>query len=157
MDVRKFRRGDEKELWELFYNTIHNVNIQDYTNAQLAAWAPHDIEMNVVVQKFSALDPFVVVRDGKIIGYADIQSDGYIDHFFCHHEFQGQGVGSLLFATLDKEASEKGIRTMYSNVSLTARPFFEAMGFSVEKAQLVQVGDQQLKNLRMVRGYDPKR
>ena len=36
---------------------------------------------------------------------------------------------------------------MYSNVSITARPFFEAMGFSVEKEQVVQIGDQQLKKL----------
>jgi putative acetyltransferase len=60
----------------------------------------------------------------------------------------------MLFATLEKEARENGILKMYSNVSVTARPFFEAMGFSVEKEQLIQVGDQQLKNYRMVRGHD---
>jgi len=153
MDVRKFRRGDEKELWELFYNTIHNINIQDYNKAQVAAWAPDDLDINFAIQKFREIDPFVVIHDGKIIGYADIQSDGYIDHFYCHHEFQGQGIGSMLFASLEKEARENGILKMYSNVSITARPFFEAMGFSVEKEQLIQVGDQQLKNYRMVRGH----
>ena len=154
MDVRKFRQGDEEELWELFYNTIHNVNIQDYDTAQLAAWAPDDLDMNIAVQKFREIDPFVVIQDEKNIGYADIQSDGYIDHFYCHHDFQGRGVGSMLFATLDKEAKENGILKMYSNVSITARPFFETMGFSVEREQLIQVGDQQLKNYRMVRGHD---
>ncbi|CAA6800313.1 MAG: GNAT family N-acetyltransferase [uncultured Thiotrichaceae bacterium] len=154
MDVRKFRQGDEKELWELFYNTIHNVNIQDYDQAQVATWAPEDLDKNFVVQKFRGIDPFVVICDGKIIGYADIQSDGYIDHFYCHHEFQRQGVGSMLFATLEKEAREKGVFKMYSNVSITARPFFEALGFSVEKEQLIQVGDQKLKNYRMVRETD---
>lgn len=153
MDVRKFRQGDEQDLWELFYNTIHNVNIQDYDKAQVAAWAPDDLDVNFAIQKFRGIDPFVAILEGQIIGYADIQSDGYIDHFYCHHEFQGQGVGSELFATLEKEAKEHGILTMYSNVSITARPFFEAMGFSVEKEQLIQVGDQQLKNYRMVRKY----
>ena len=43
MEVRKFREGDEKELWELFYNTIHNINIQDYDKAQVTAWAPDDL------------------------------------------------------------------------------------------------------------------
>ncbi|NQZ30528.1 MAG: hypothetical protein HRU06_04595 [Oceanospirillaceae bacterium] len=76
MDVRKFRQGDEKELWELFYNTIHNVNILDYDKAQVAAWAPDDLDINFAVQKFRELDPLVVIQDGKIIGYADIQSDG---------------------------------------------------------------------------------
>jgi len=154
MDVRKFRQGDEQELWELFYNTIHNVNIQDYDKAQVAAWAPDDLDMNFVVQKFRDIDPIVITQDGKIIGYADIQLDGYIDHLYCHHEFQGQGVGSMLFAALEKKAKENTISKMYSNVSITARPFFEAMGFSVEKEQLLQQGDQRLKNYRMVRSYD---
>ena len=93
----------------------------------------------------------MVIKEGSIIGYADIQSDGYIDHFYCHHEFQGQGVGSTLFAALEKEAKENSILEMYSNVGITARPFFEAMGFSVEKEQFLQMRDQQLINYRMVR------
>ena len=153
MEVRKYRKGEEKELWELFYNTIHNVNIHDYDKNQIAAWAPDDLDITIAIQKFREIDPFVVVEEGKIIGYADIQSDGYIDHFYCHHEFQRQGVGSMLFAALEKEARDKGIIEMYSNVSATARPFFEAMGFSVEKEQVIKIRDQQLINYRMVRRY----
>ena len=151
MEVRKFRRGEEKEIWKLFYNTIHNVNIRDYNKNQIAAWAPDDLDINVAIQKFREIDPFVAIQDGKIVGYADIQSDGYIDHFFCHHEHQGQGVGRALFFALEKEARDNGILNMYSNVSITARPFFEAMGFSVEKEQLLQMQDQKLKNYRMIR------
>lgn len=152
--IRKFRQGDEKALWELFYNTIHNVNIHDYNQAQVAAWAPDNLDINFAVQKFREIDPFVVLQNGRIIGYADIQSDGYIDHFYCHHALQGQGIGRLLFATLEKEAKDNGILKMYSNVSITAKPFFEAMGFSIDKEQLIQVGDQRLKNYRMVRMTD---
>jgi len=94
-----------------------------------------------------------VIKEGKIIAYADIQTDGYIDHFYCHHEFQGQGVGRILFAALEKEAKKNGTLEMYSNVSITARPFFEAMGFSVDKEQVLQMRDQKLKNYRMVRKY----
>ena len=154
MEIRKFREGDERELWNLFYNTIHNVNSQDYDANQIAAWAPDDLDINIAIQKFREIDPFVVIKDGKIIGYADIQSDGYIDHFYCHHSFQRQGVGSMLFSALEKEARERGILEMHSNVSITARPFFEAMGFSVEKEQVLQVKDQKLKNYRMVRRHD---
>jgi putative acetyltransferase len=153
MEVREFRKGEENELWKLFYNTVHNVNNQDYDENQIAAWAPDDLDINIAIQKFREINPFVVIKEGKIIGYADIQSDGYIDHFYCHHEFQGQGVGSTLFAALEKEARKNGILEMYSNVSITARPFFEAMGFSIEKEQVLQMGDQKLKNYRMVRKH----
>ena len=153
MEVRKFRKGEEKELWNLFYNTIHNVNNQDYDKSQIAAWAPDDLDINIAIQKFREIDPFVVIKEGKIVGYADIQPDGYIDHFYCHHEFQRQGIGRTLFAALEQEARENGILEMYSNVSITARPFFEAMGFSVEKEQVLQMRDQQLKNYKMVREH----
>ena len=153
MEVRRYRIGEEIELWELFYNTVHNVNIQDYDENQIAAWAPDDLDINIAIHKFREIDPFVVIKEGKIIGYADIQSDGYIDHFYCHHKFQGQGVGSTLFAALEREARENGILEMYSNVSITARPFFEAMGFSVEKEQVLQMRDQQLINYRMARRH----
>lgn len=154
MKIRKIRKGEEKDLWKLFYNTVHHVNIQDYSEDQIAAWAPHDLDINIAIQKFREIDPFVVIKEGKIIAYADIQSDGYIDHFYCHHEYQGQGVGRALFETLEKEARQSGIEKLYSNVSKTAKPFFEAMGFSVEKEQVVKIADQTLKNYRMVRKYD---
>jgi len=153
MIVRKFRKGDEQEIWKLFYNTIHIVNIQDYTKEQVAAWAPDDFDINIAIKKYREIRPFVAIHNGKIIGYADIQSDGYIDHFFCHHEFQGKGVGKILFSVLENEAQKKGVLSMYSNVSITAKPFFEAMGFKVEKEQLIQLKGQQLKNYRMVRDY----
>ena len=151
MKIRKFKPGDEKELFALFFNTIRKVNIRDYSQAQVEAWAPDDIEMDVVFQKFRDIKPFIALKSNRIIGYADIQPDGYIDHFYCHHDFQGQGVGKQLFAMLEQTAREKDIRRMYSNVSVTARPFFEVMGFSVETEQLVEVGEQKLKNYRMVK------
>lgn len=151
MEIRKFKQGDEVEIWALFYNTIHHINIRDYNHNQIEAWAPEDLDINGAIEKFREIRPFVAIKDGKIVGYADIQLDGLIDHFFCHHEYQGQGVGRALFSTLEQEASNKGILSMYSNVSITARPFFEAMGFSVEKEQLVPMRDQELTNYRMVR------
>ena len=154
MEIRKLRQGEERELWELFYSTIHNVNIRDYDENQIEAWAPCDFDLNIAIQKFRDIDPFVAIKNETIIGYADIQPDGLIDHFYCHHEFQRQGVGRVLFAAIEKEAVKHGISKLHSNVSITARPFFEAMGFSVEKEQIITVRDQQLKNFRMVREHD---
>ena len=150
MKVRKFVNGDEQELWELFYNTIHTINIHDYNQTQIDSWAPKELDISIAIKKFREINPFVVTKEEKIIAYADIQPDGYIDHFYCHHKFQRQGVGKLLFSVLKKEAEKNDISQMYSNVSITAKPFFEAMGFLVEKEQLLQVKNQELKNFRMI-------
>ena len=150
MKIRKFLKGDEQELWELFYNTVHTINIYDYTQTQVDLWASSNLDTNTVIKKFREINPFVVIKNEKIVGYADIQSDGYIDHFYCHHQFQRQGVGRLLFSMIKEEALKNGISQMYSNVSITAKPFFEAMGFLVEKEQIVEMQNQEFKNFRMV-------
>ena len=109
-----------------------------------------DLNINIAIEQFRKINPFVVMKKGEIVDYADIQPDGYIDHFYCHHKFQREGVGKLLFSVLKKEAEKNDISEMYSNVSITAKPFFEAMGFLVEKEQMLQMKSQQLKNFRMV-------
>jgi len=41
-------------------------------------------------------NPFVVEHEGKIIGFAELEANGHIDGFYCHHQWQRKGVGKLL-------------------------------------------------------------
>jgi putative acetyltransferase len=43
MQVRKFKSGEELELWQLFHDTIHQVNKADYTTEQIMAWPPDSL------------------------------------------------------------------------------------------------------------------
>lgn len=151
MEIRKYREGEENEIWNLFYNTVHSVNIRHYNQSQINAWAPDDLDINIAHQKIREIDPYVAILDGQIVGYADIQENGYIDHFFCHHEYQGKGIGSRLFARLDEVAELRGIKNLSADVSITARPFFEAKGFTVEKELLIKLRGQELVSYKMVR------
>ena len=45
--------------------------------------------------------------------------------------------------------SDKGISRLYSEVSITARPFYERMGFKVVKEQQVEMRGQVLTNFVM--------
>jgi putative acetyltransferase len=149
VQIRKFKEGDEPVLWELFYNTIHRVNITDYTKEQLDAWAPANLDPGIWRNKIKSIKPFVVENGGEIIGYADVQDDGYIDHFFCHHAWQRRGIGSMLMKKIHEEAKIRGILQLYSNVSVTAKPFFTSQGFEVVKEQSISIRGQELLNFRM--------
>ncbi len=70
MEIRKFRRGEEHEIWRLFYNTIHNVNIRDYDNLQVDAFAPDDFDTKVAIQTIRETDPFVAILEGNIVSDA---------------------------------------------------------------------------------------
>jgi putative acetyltransferase len=154
MEIRKLKENEEHELWRLFHNTVHIVNVKDYSSAQVNAWAPNDINLEVPLHRIRENKPYVLLIDGIIIAFADLQKDGYIDQFFCHHEYIGKGVGTKLYANLEQVAKENGIQMLHANVSITARPFFERMGFSVLKEQVVTLNEQSFISYKMIKNLE---
>ena len=152
--IRDYREEDALTLWAIHHYTIRNINVRDYSQAQIQAWAPDNFDLNVWQKRVDALNPFVATIDGVIVGYTDLQLDGLIDHFFCHHEFQGRGVGKALMNHVFSVGKQKDIKRFYSYVSITARLFYEHMGFSVAKEQLMEVRGQKLKNFLMIKNVD---
>ena len=153
IQIRKFNQAEQSNdsvvLWKIKYDTIHRVNIRDYTQSQVSAWAPTRSLPDNWLERIRTMDPFIAESDGKLLGFADLQSDGYIDHFFCHLDHQRQGIGKALMQALMHEGQANGITRLYSHVSITARPFFEHFGFIVLAEQSVAVKDQHLTNFIM--------
>ncbi len=151
INIRCYQTTDARALRQLFFNTVRLVNTKDYSQDQVEAWAPSDYDKQVWAQHMQTLKPFIAEIDEKIVGYADLQSDGLIDHFFCHHQYQGCGIGKSLMQHILQQAHEKSMTTLYSHVSITAKPFFERFGFTVEKKQEVEVRGQMLINFKMIK------
>ncbi|MCJ8327369.1 MAG: GNAT family N-acetyltransferase [Campylobacterales bacterium] len=147
--IRTLRKDDEFELWKLKVNTIKNVNIKDYSKEQIKVWATDEYNSDKWIKRVKDMNPFIAEINGKIVGFADIQDDGYIDHFFCHNEFQGKGIGRMLMQHLMNRCKEKSISRVYSQVSITAKPFFEVFGFHVVKQQYMKIENQTLSNYVM--------
>ncbi|EID4421516.1 GNAT family N-acetyltransferase [Vibrio vulnificus] len=149
IEIRKYQESDAHDLWAIFYQTVRNVNLRDYSQAQVEAWAPDDFSSEIWQRKMNYLSPFVAEIGGKIVGYSDLQENGLIDHLFCHHEHQGQGVGRQLMEHVLRMGELQGITRFYSEVSITARPFYERFGFKVIQEQIIEVRGQKLCNFVM--------
>ncbi|PSU86696.1 GNAT family N-acetyltransferase [Photobacterium kishitanii] len=147
--IRKYVEADAQALWDIHFYTIRNINIRDYSQSQVEAWAPDCPDLFIWKNRMRGLSPFVAEIDSVIVGYTDLQPSGLIDHFFCHHEYQGQGVGKALIKHVFRIGSLRGVKRFYSEVSITARPFYEHFGFKVIQAQEVEVRGQILKNFVM--------
>ncbi|ARR44264.1 GNAT family N-acetyltransferase [Vibrio campbellii] len=154
--IRDFQEEDAPTLWALFFNTVRNVNRRDYTEQQVKAWAQEGFDSQLWLKKMISIQPFVAELDGVIVGYSDVQPSGLVDHFFCHHEYQGQGVGRALMTHVLKQAEAKGLNRIYSEVSITARPFYEHMGFTVVNEQQIEVRGATLTNYVMEKHLDKK-
>lgn len=86
MEIRRFIEGEETLLFRVFFSAIHQVASRDYTPEQVAAWAPEDSDMSAWAERMRTIRPFVVTIDDVPVGYADVQSNGYITHFFVSGE-----------------------------------------------------------------------
>ncbi|MDK9738192.1 GNAT family N-acetyltransferase [Vibrio sp. D404a] len=153
MKIRDYRTEDAPQLWSLFFNTIRKINVRHYSQAQVEAWAPSEFSMEVWHSKLEKLKPFVAELDGVVVGYTDLQESGLIDHFFCHHDYQGMGVGRQLMTHILNLAEQRQLERVFSEVSITARPFYEHFGFIVVKEQTIEVRGQTLNNFIMEKRF----
>ena len=149
MLVRAFKNGDEPALQAVFYSAVHVIAASHYTLEQLDAWAPHRPDWDAWTARLQALQPFVAEADGRVVGYADLQASGLVDHFFVAGKHARRGVGRLLMERLHARAAELGLVRLFSDVSLTAEPFFERFGFRIVERQNVVLGKVSFPNVRM--------
>jgi putative acetyltransferase len=91
----------------------------------------------------------VAEEAGEVIAFAELERDGHLDMFYCHKDFIGRGVGRWLYQAVETKAGGMGLRRIFTDASITARPFFERCGFSVCRQQSVTRGGVELSNFRM--------
>lgn len=148
--VRPFQTSDARQIGELFSRTIRTVNLRDYSPEQVDAWAGDGVgaEMHWAA-KLSRRATFVAVDGETVIGFADLEPDGHLDHLFVHHLYQRQGVATALHEAIEAEARRIGATRLYTEASLTARPFFLRSSYTVVREQTVTIRGVGLTNFVM--------
>jgi putative acetyltransferase len=148
MEIRKIRSGETGNIWRLFHDTVHRINQVDYSASELAVWAPDEYDEPRWVSRFIRTRPLVAMDGNFLLGFAELGDDGRIGLFYVHHAHQGEGVGRALMQRMKAEAASRGLSRLYCEASITARPFFERMGFVfLEQRELERRGEQVLVSL----------
>jgi putative acetyltransferase len=151
--IRKYKPEDARALVDIYFYTIHKVNIQDYTEEQVKAWAPvSSLELDGWQKKWTKLPPMVALQGAKIVGFTEFASNGHIDCFYVHHEFQRKGIGDTLINAIEQAALDNNVHKIYAEVSITAKPFFIKKGFKTVKEQVVIIRGFGLTNYVMEKG-----
>jgi putative acetyltransferase len=149
--LRLYRPDDAPALLALFRDTIRRVNSRDYSPAQIAAWASDDIDTVRWFGRFAGRFVPVAEEDGRLFGFAELESSGHIDRVYVSADHQRRGIGRLLLAAVVAEARRLGLTRLFTEASITARPFFEAHGFAVLAPQVVICRGVEFVNYRMER------
>ncbi|MFP3335411.1 GNAT family N-acetyltransferase, partial [Pseudomonas sp. SIMBA_064] len=80
----------------------------------------------------------VAIIDHKIVGFCSLDN-GNIDLLFVHQNYLRQGIALKLYTQIEQVSRQKGKTRLTADVSKTAKPFFERVGFKVLKEQTVNV------------------
>lgn len=134
MLIRKYTPSDCKELTELFYNTVHTINANDYTKEQLNAWATGKVDLDKWNRGLQEHYSVVAVENEILVGFGDIDKTGYLDHLYVHKDYQRKGIATAICNELEK----KSPGNITAHVSITAKPFFLNRGYKVLKEQQVE-------------------
>lgn len=149
MQIRTYQKSDDPQIVGLFYHTVHVVNCKDYSQAQLSVWAPDHIDTEQWCRPF--LQDYTIVADeeGKIVGFANLDAAGCLDRLYVHKDYQRQGIGKQLVHCLETYGQKRGLNKITSDVSITAKPFFTAQGYTVVRENTVYRAGQSLQNFKM--------
>lgn len=149
MQIRLFEERDAEQVAQLFHDTVRAINIRDYSRSQVEAWAPNDIHFRDWVAICSQRITYVADDQGTIAGFGELEPHGHIGCFYCHKDYQGRGVGKQIYQAIEAKAIKLQLNQLFTEASITAKPFFQHMGFSVVKEQQVYCRGEQFKNYVM--------
>ncbi|MBN9646019.1 GNAT family N-acetyltransferase [Terrisporobacter glycolicus] len=135
MEIREYKSSDCNEIVDLFYNTVHCINSKDYTEKQLNVWATGNIDIDEWNESFLNNYTVIVEENGIIIGFGDINDEGYLDRLYVHKDYQNIGVATAICDRLEKKYEVERIKT---HASITAKSFFEKRGYKATKKQFVE-------------------
>ena len=149
IQIRKLEKSDLDACIDLFRNTVHAINIQDYNQSQLDAWAPEQIDKNAWWESLANNIAYVAEYHGQIVGFGDMSYEGYFDRLYVHQDYQRKGIASALIKQIEEQARLAGIKEVHTEVSITAKPLMEAFGYQLIKKQVKEHKGQKFINFIM--------
>lgn len=147
--IRSFQQSDIDDLIALFRLSVRKIAAANYSKDQCLAWAPDKIDRTIWIEKRSNKPTWVAVCNSQIAGFTDLEADGHIDMLYVHPDFQRQGIASALINKIHEAAKQQNIKRLFTEASITARPAFEKLGFTVIEKQTVHHNGQEFINYRM--------
>ncbi len=151
LKIRPAAIDDLPELQTLYVDTIRSTCRNDYDQNQINAWA------STMGNQAGWLDALVkqyfliALINHKIVGFGSLENGDYLDFLYVHKNFLRQGIANKLYRELEKESLRLGSEYITSDVSKTAKPFFEANGFNVVKENKNRINSVEIINYRMIK------
>ncbi|MDH6309207.1 putative acetyltransferase [Dysgonomonas sp. PFB1-18] len=151
LTIRPANDSDIEEIAQLFYDTVQNISNDDYSKEQINDWSSSYNNTDKWKERIDSQYFIVAEYKEQIVGFSSLAPDGYLDFMYVHKDCQRLGIARRLLEAIEKKAVLQNNHFIYSDVSITARPFFELCGYRVKKQQSRKSNNSYLTNFRMVK------
>ena len=149
MNIREYNKTDNNEIFNLFYNTVHSINTKDYLEEQVNVWAKKDIDIDHWCEKFKNSYTIIAEEDNKIVGFSNIDNNGYLDMLYIHKDYQHKNIASELLNIIEKYSKNNNICQIITYSSKTAKDFFLKKYFELAENNIVIRDNVELENYLM--------
>ncbi|KFL33156.1 histone acetyltransferase [Sulfurospirillum sp. SCADC] len=137
------------EIVNLHHASVHAIDPLIYSLEQQEAWAHTPPNYPYWVKRLALKKPFVAMVEAKIVGFIELEANGHIDCAYTHPTYQKCGVMRSLYTYVENVAEQKGIKRLYLEASIVAKPFFERRGFITLKRNEIKRNGQMIVNYSM--------
>lgn len=149
MKLVQASHSDLEAVRMLFADCIKSVCQNDYTPAQLKAWAngsenikrwEHAIENQY----------FLLAKKGNVlVGFGSLSDYQLVDFLYVHKDLQHLGIATQIYKRLEQQAHDVGATYLKAQVSKTAKGFFLKQGFKCQKTNTLIVRGVSMINYTM--------
>jgi putative acetyltransferase len=152
MTIWRSQLNDVAAIAGVFTESVRSTAARDYSPEQIDAWAPVSLDPSDMAEwhrRLARMIAFVAEIESEVAGFVTYEPDGHLDYLYVGSRFQRRGVAAKLCARVEQEALALRLNRIFAEASITARPFFESIGFRVVAEQTVEFRGVFFKNVRM--------
>lgn len=149
IEIRVAEKNDLSTIQRMCADTIAAVCSTDYNQDQIKVWVSGIEYTPRWNDNLSGQYILVAEYDGEITGFISLKDGYYIDYLYIHADYQHQGIAKRLYKAIEEKALLEKQSLLMADVSITAKPFFQKIGFEILKEQRVQLEGVELTNYKM--------
>ncbi|MDP4594002.1 MAG: GNAT family N-acetyltransferase [Beijerinckiaceae bacterium] len=151
--LRPYLPADTPVLIITFREAVLELTVDDYDEDQRDAWSAAADDEEAFGKRLEASLTLIATIEGNPVGFISLKDNSTIDLLYVHPDFSGVGVAKILLEAIEKLAAARGATELISDVSDTARGFFEKYGYSAQQRNTVLMEGEWLANTTMKKTF----
>jgi len=132
--IRRYRPEDAEAISDLYRNSVTEIGIERYSQAEVEAWASYADEIEELRHRLAEGLTLIAECRGRMAAFGQLKPANRVEFLYTLKDFSRMGIATLLYGRLEEAAVASGSRVLHTDASRISRPLFEKMGFFLVEA-----------------------